>query len=213
MGLIGDMGHSVTDGVVEELGQLLGTKLLLTDKEKTGVIIGRKEVEGALLGFHNVFLAEVLTEKTVNAEAFIDRFTSLWRGKEGVSIRVLGDQRFLIRFVAKWDMLRVLESPWTFREDFVMVGDCMNRRDEQWKELSMGEMWVQIHNVPPLSMMVAVATTIGGKIGMVINVDKSSSRECIGRFLRVRILMNLREPLMRGMVVTFSDEGRIWVQF
>lgn len=62
-------------------------------------------------------------------------------------------------------------------------------------------------------MTAAVATAIGGKIGMVINVDKSSSRECIGRFLRVRIRMNLREPLMRGMVVTFLDEGRIWVQF
>lgn len=144
MGLIEDMGDLVTDGAVEELGQSLGTKLLLTNKEKTGVIIGRKEVEGALLGFHYVLLAEVLTEKTVNAEAFIDRFTSLWKGKEGVSIWVLGDQRFLIRFVAKRDMLWVLESefPWTFREDFVMVGDCMNRRDAQWKELSMGEMWV-----------------------------------------------------------------------
>lgn len=48
---------------------------------------------------------------------------------------------------------------------------------------------------------------------MVITVDKSASRECIGRFLRVRIRLNLREPLMREMMVTFPDEGQVWVQF
>ena len=36
---------------MEELGQSLGDKLYLTDREKEGVIIGRKDVEGALLGF------------------------------------------------------------------------------------------------------------------------------------------------------------------
>lgn len=136
------MGESVTDGVVEDLGQALGSKLLLTNKEKKGVIIGRKEMEEALLGFHYVLLAEVLTEKFVNAEVFIDMFTSLWHGKEGVSFRALGDHRFLIKFVAQKDMQRVLEAefPWTFREDFVMVEDCTHRRDARWKELSMGTM-------------------------------------------------------------------------
>lgn len=52
-----------------------------------------------------------------------------------------------------------------------------------------------------------------GKIGMVIKVDKFASWECIGRFLRVRIRLNLRESLMRGMMVKFPDEGRVWVQF
>ncbi|KAM1013461.1 hypothetical protein FF1_043393 [Malus domestica] len=71
------MGDLETEGVVEELGQSLGTKLHLTDKEKKGVVIRRKDVEETLLGFHYVLLAEVLTERSVNAVAFIDRFTFL----------------------------------------------------------------------------------------------------------------------------------------
>ncbi|KAM1262966.1 hypothetical protein ACFX13_028699 [Malus domestica] len=62
-------------------------------------------------------------------------------------------------------------------------------------------------------MTAAVAQVIGGKIGIVLMVDKTVSRECIGRFLRVKIRFNAREPLMRGMVVTFPDEGRVWVEF
>lgn len=147
-------------GIIEELGKNLGNKLYVIDKEKDVVVIDMKDVEEALIGFHYILLVEVLTEKAVNGEAFIDRFTSLWKGKEGVSIRDIGDRRFFIRFVAKWDMQRVLDSefPWTFRDDFVMVGDCTNRREARWNDMSMRDMWVQIHKVPPLSMTVAMAT-------------------------------------------------------
>ena len=47
-------------------------------------------MEGALLGFHYSLVAEVFSNKAVNENGFIDQFTSLWIGKEGVSIRALG---------------------------------------------------------------------------------------------------------------------------
>lgn len=112
-------------------------------------------------------------------------------------------------------MQRVLdfEFPWTLRDDFVMVGDCTNKREARWNALSLGDMWIQIHKVPSLSMTDAVAMAIEGKISTVLTVDKSASWECIGRFLCIRIRFNLREPLMRGMMITFPDEGGVWVQF
>lgn len=76
-GVLGVMEDPDTEGIMEELGQNLGSELQFTDKEREGVVIGRKEVEEALIGFHSILLAEVLTERVVNAEAFIDRFTSL----------------------------------------------------------------------------------------------------------------------------------------
>lgn len=79
-------------------------------------------------------------------------------------------------------MQRVLDSefPWMFRDDFVLVGDCTNRKEAQWNSLSMGDIWIQIHKVPPLSMTATVALATGGKIGTVLTVDKSASRECKG---------------------------------
>ncbi|KAM2543208.1 hypothetical protein TB2_022555 [Malus domestica] len=62
-------------------------------------------------------------------------------------------------------------------------------------------------------MTQAVAESIGGLIGTVKSVDKSGSRDCIGRFLRVKIHFNVRESLMRGTFVNFPDEGRVWVDF
>ncbi|KAM1093780.1 hypothetical protein ACFX2B_008747 [Malus domestica] len=62
-------------------------------------------------------------------------------------------------------------------------------------------------------MTQAVAESIGGLIGTVRMVDKTGSRDCVGRFLRVKIRLNVREPLMRGTFVDFPDEGKIWVAF
>ncbi|KAM0971575.1 hypothetical protein ACFX13_019757 [Malus domestica] len=62
-------------------------------------------------------------------------------------------------------------------------------------------------------MTQAVAETIGSLMGEVRSVDKTGSRDCIGRFLRVKIGFNVREPLMQGTFVTFPDEGKIWIDF
>lgn len=50
-------------------------------------------------------------------------------------------------------------------------------------------------------------------MGKVRKVDKLGSRDCIGRFLRVKISFNVREPLMRGTFVNFLDDGKVWVDF
>ncbi|KAM1854342.1 hypothetical protein ACFX14_010195 [Malus domestica] len=83
------------------------------------------------------------------------------------------------------DLQRVLEAdqPWTFKSNMVLVADRTGKGQNRWAPLSYGVLWVQIHNVPPLSMTAVVAETIGGLIGIVRKVDASGSRDCIGRFL------------------------------
>ncbi|KAM1398236.1 hypothetical protein ACFX2I_015707 [Malus domestica] len=199
---------------IEGLAAKFGKSLSLSDKEKGGIKIEKKAVEGALLGFHYSVVAEVFSMKPVNENAFIDQFTSLWRGREGVSIRALGGMRFMARFVGQRDMCRVLEAekPWLFRDDLVLVVD--GERRGRWADsLHFVTMWVQIHGVPPLNMTKAVARAIGGLLGTVIRVDKDDGRDCIGRFLRVKITFDVREPLMRGANVDFLEEGTMWTDF
>ncbi|KAB2622222.1 hypothetical protein D8674_024404 [Pyrus ussuriensis x Pyrus communis] len=129
--------------------------LSLSEKERGGIKIEKKDTEGALLGFHHNVVAEVLSTKAVNENGFIDQFTSLWRGKDEV----------------------------------------------------------QLHNVPPLNMMEAIASAIGGLIGTVIKVDKDDGRDYSGRFLRVKISFDVQEPLMWGANLEFPDDGEIWIDF
>ena len=105
------------------------------------------------------------------------------------------------------------DQPWTFKDDLVMVADRTHAGKNRWAPPSHGVFWMQLHNIPPLSMTRAVALAIGGLVGTVLKVDKSVSKECIGRFLRVKVRLNVKEQLMQGTHVQFPDEGMIWVDF
>ncbi|KAM2624895.1 hypothetical protein TB1_031830 [Malus domestica] len=76
------MGEDKPKKDLEDLGSRFGAKLKLSEKELSGISIQMKDVEGALVGLQYTLIAEVLTSKEVNGEAFIDCFMSLWRGRE-----------------------------------------------------------------------------------------------------------------------------------
>lgn len=171
-------------------------------------------MDGALLGFHHSVVAEVFSMKPVNDNAFIDQFTSLWRRREGVSIKALGGAHFMARFVGWRDMCRVLKAgkPWLFMDDMVLVVDGVQHG--HWANpLHLVMMWVQMHNIPPLNIMDVVARAIGGLLETVVKVDKDVRKDCIGRFLHVKITFDVREPLMRGTNVDSPDDGTMWVDF
>ncbi|KAH0972108.1 hypothetical protein GBA52_024264 [Prunus armeniaca] len=60
-------------------------------------------------------MARVLTNKSVNRDAFIEVFTTLWCGEQGVSsIKEIGECRFVAWFTSLRDKKRVLDMElWT----------------------------------------------------------------------------------------------------
>lgn len=62
-------------------------------------------------------------------------------------------------------------------------------------------------------MTSAVAQSIGGLMDTIMKVDTFVSKDCIDRFLRVKIRFNVREPLMKDTFISFPDDGTVWVDF
>ncbi|CAB4292841.1 unnamed protein product [Prunus armeniaca] len=77
-------------------------------------------------------------------------------------------------------------------------------------DASMASFWVKMHGVPLLNMTTMVAKKIGYVLGQVLEVDHTKEEECIGRFLGVRICLDVRQSLMRGTFVEFPEEGATW---
>ena len=110
---------------MEGLAMKFGVSFPLSEKEKCGVKIDMKAMEGAPLGFHYSVVAEVFSMKPINENGFINQFTSPWRGNKGISIRALGGAQFMARLVDRRDMCCVLKADkrWLFRDDIVLVVD------------------------------------------------------------------------------------------
>ncbi|CAB4298748.1 unnamed protein product [Prunus armeniaca] len=159
-------------------------------------------------------VTRVLTNHAVHRDGFISVFSRLWRGVDGVSIKEIGDRRFLMRFANKKDKLRVLDmEPWTFRESLVILAETCTGTNAREVELRLSTMWVQFHGIPPFNITTMVARKIGSLVGRVLEVDQAEGEDCIDRFLLVRIQLDVEQPLMRGAFIQFPDEGSKWVSF
>ncbi|KAL5818562.1 hypothetical protein ACOSQ4_022404 [Xanthoceras sorbifolium] len=69
------------------------------------------------------------------------------------------------------------------------------------------EFWVQIHNIPLLCMNKEVGIFLGKQIGEFIDIDLGDSGDCLGKYLRVRILINISKPLKRCIRIDLTGSG------
>ncbi|XVF29188.1 hypothetical protein REPUB_Repub15cG0098700 [Reevesia pubescens] len=55
--------------------------------------------------------------------------------------------------------------------------------------------------------------TISETLGEVIEIEATIDQLCWGKYLRVRIMINITKPLKNGSYITLGDEGKTLVAF
>ncbi|TXG72983.1 hypothetical protein EZV62_001562 [Acer yangbiense] len=82
--------------------------------------------------------------------------------------------------------------------------------------INIAEFLVQISNIPILCMTREIGRVLGGIIGEVREVDAGPSRDCLGKFLRVRVAIEIDKPLSRFLrvdVLSDSEETVMPIQY
>ncbi|CAL8112576.1 unnamed protein product [Prunus armeniaca] len=90
---IGERGTllSARELTFNEIGTSLKRQLVLTAREKVGVVIRAYAVSDRLMGFIYGLVAKVLTPQEVNRDAFIKNFSSLWKAIGQAVGAILGE--------------------------------------------------------------------------------------------------------------------------
>ncbi|KAL5769985.1 hypothetical protein ACOSP7_014139 [Xanthoceras sorbifolium] len=68
--------------------------------------------------------------------------------------------------------------------------------------------WVQIHNVPLLCMTKEIGRFLGQLIGEVVELDVGASGNYLGKYMRVRVVVDLSKPLKRFLKVNKPREEK-----
>ncbi|CAB4299155.1 unnamed protein product [Prunus armeniaca] len=91
---IGERGTllSARELTFNEIGTSLKRQLVLTAREKVGVVIRAYAVSDRLIGFIYGLVAKMLTPQEVNRDAFIKNFSSLWKAIGQAVGAILGEQ-------------------------------------------------------------------------------------------------------------------------
>ncbi|XP_058752316.1 uncharacterized protein LOC131625473 [Vicia villosa] len=178
----------------------------LSKEEEEGVIVADEEV-CAEEGFQRSLAGKLWTESNFNARAFKSTMVNAWKLKNPVETQDLSKNLFLFKFATKRDLEYVLRNgPWSFDRYLLVLKRISG--EEQPSDLNMhyGSFWVRIYELPLILRSETMAKKLGSILG---EYEEMDSREAFknGRFLRVKVTLNLKDPLKRGTIVKFKEKN------
>ena len=156
-------------------------------------------------------LARFLTKRPLNIEAIANTFNPLWRSKSGFKVKNIGDHVVLFSFDNKFDVDRILSAePWSF-DKHIMILSRYNR-DISINELDLTKVpfWVQVLDIPLCFRNREIAEQICQPLGPIIHPNEEQEYDG-GSFIRVRVLLDITQPLCRGRLLTLEDGRNLWV--
>ncbi|PQM35493.1 uncharacterized protein Pyn_32763 [Prunus yedoensis var. nudiflora] len=104
-------------------------------------------------------------------------------------------------------------EPWSFKRMLILLRRVDGASPVCEITLNTTDFWIQVHNLPILSMTASVARLIGNRLGSFLEVAQGDDGDCIIRCLRIRVRVDVTKPLWRGMNISFSGIGSKWVDF
>jgi hypothetical protein len=198
---------------MEEAIEQLCSKISLTEREKIGISVTEGDVDIAKGYGNRCLVGKLWADKVVNKEAFKSVLSGLWRTAEGVVFKEVQDNMWLFEFADEEDKARVMAGrPWSFDRHILVLNEFNGNIPPSQMDFSRSPFWIQAHEMPLVCMTKGVGTKIGRSIGELHEVDVAGDGVGWGRCLRMRVTIDLTQPLERGRALHLDGHSH-WIEF
>ncbi|KAL0355667.1 UNVERIFIED_CONTAM: hypothetical protein Sradi_4013600 [Sesamum radiatum] len=180
----------------------LGMALTLTDKEDNGAMIpmGLWQNDNETEGFFVV--GRILSLRAFHADALRTTLFAAFNPVKGMEFKSLPKQRFLLKFFHTIDRQRVMEGcPWAFNKNLIVLKSITADENPMHTNLDWCDFHVHAHDLPLSKMTRPVAQFIGNQIGLFKDVDMDDNGGVWGASLRIRVSLNVTQPLPRVLKI------------
>ncbi|KAL5753227.1 hypothetical protein ACOSQ2_023734 [Xanthoceras sorbifolium] len=92
-------------------------------------------------------------------------------------------------------------GPWNFDNALLVLQIPSGYGDFSEMSFQWSDFWIQIHNAPLICMTKNIGLMLGERIGKVKDIDVGASGDCFGKFLRVKVSIDVTKPLKRVLRV------------
>ncbi|KAK1587054.1 hypothetical protein Q3G72_009090 [Acer saccharum] len=187
---------------------ILCASLSLLERDGPVRILSADLKSEAMLRLSSSLVGKVLSKKLVNREVFMRVIGRIWQVKKGVEIESLIGNIFSFHFADKEDRCKVLSgAPWTFDNALLVLEEPEEKGTVEQMAFNHSDFWVQIYQVPLLCATRAISWFLGEMIGEVIEVDGGMAGDGVGKFMRVRVRINIDNPFQRCLRVDVLGDG------
>ncbi|KAJ1436551.1 Zinc finger, CCHC-type [Sesbania bispinosa] len=158
-------------------------------------------------------VCKLWTTDSFNVRAFKSTMINLWRTRNGLEILDLDKSLFSVRVFSGRDKDMILNGcPWTFDKHVFFMESLLPDATPSEVDIHACAFWTRVYELPMGYRSETVAQSIVSNIGSYIDWDKTNESRW-GRFLRMRMMLDLRKPLRRGMVVQLPNKKKVKVFF
>ena len=143
-----------------------------------------------------LLLGRLLTKRSYNVEAFKRTMTNVWGLAHGVAIRVLSPNLFAFQFFHWKDLKKVMDGrPWCFGNMLLLLMEAIGEEQPDHVTINQSPFWVRIENLPFNYRSDEIIRALVGNMGEILELEEDVVG--IGRYRRVRVLMDVTKPICR----------------
>jgi hypothetical protein len=153
-------------------------------------------------------MGKLMSEKLAHPDAIERALGRVWCPIKGIECQAMGENKFLITFLQASGKRKALEErPWVFSNELLVLSELDDSKAIDEIEFNMIPIWIRIQKLPIGLMNKEVGELLGNEVGECLEVDVGDGDVKIGSFLRVKIRLDIRKPLMRGVTVQVGAAG------
>jgi hypothetical protein len=160
------------------------------------------------------FAGRFLTNRPIRVDMMKIAMAGVWCPVRGVTIKDIGAGVFVFQFHHHLDVQKVLKGgPWFFNKHMLILGSMAQMTQPEQVPLYSVPFWVQVHNLPAGAMSEKNGRQIAESMGEFLEYDAKNNSNFWRKFMRIRVMLDVRRPLKRTKRLKKPGGGVQEVQF
>jgi hypothetical protein len=198
---------------MDELSVMWG-KFSLKEEETVGVSLDTPELVPLVNRGRSCLVGKMVADRIVPKEYYKAPLSRVWRPMGSVVFNVIGENLFITKFESEWDKSRIMEGrPWLFDGNLVSLKEFDGLTPPTKMCFDRASFWVRMYNLPLACMGKSSGHKIGSLVRVVEEVDVLEEEAGWGKFLRVKISLDLTKPLVRGRMLHLEDRSMMSAKY
>ncbi|XP_016179513.2 uncharacterized protein LOC107622115 [Arachis ipaensis] len=188
--------------------------------------MGTEPIEGTTITLNNQtspgfqddcvnLIRKIITNKEINYKTIKNSLMGMWGNLKNVAISEVGRNKVLVSFKDKRTGNRIIKNgPWNVKRHLMNLQRWLYGEAILDVSHDFLEFWIQVHGLPIEKLNAETAKSIGNMIGIVGEVENPIKEGTLQRnFLRIRVAINITQPLQTGFWLNRGDKPKTWISF
>ncbi|KAL3517694.1 hypothetical protein ACH5RR_020283 [Cinchona calisaya] len=140
-----------------------------------------------------------------------------WKCKEDFTVSYVDRNTFMFSFQDKEDWSKILINvPWNIKGGLLILSPFTSGKIPEELQFSFSPFWVQVHGLPLNYLTKENGLKIAQVLGKFSFLDGKKGFDGMvlcRKFLRIRVVLDVRKPLLCGFWVSRTELSDIWIEF